>query len=144
MIRHAGHFLEYPEDEEAMNAEEQFFFGRELLVAPVVEEGAHAKRVYLPKGEWILFDNPNTRFNGGRWIDLPLTLETIPLFMKAGSIIPMMPVMQYIHERDNYTIILRVFPKQNSVATFTLCEDDGTTNDYNAELRRPPVSTTQR
>src|SRR5690606_13765004 len=73
-------FLEYPNDEKAVDADEQFFFGKELLVAPVVEKGASTKRVYLPEGEWILFENGATRYKGGGWIELPVRLETIPLF----------------------------------------------------------------
>lgn len=127
-------FLEYPNDEKAVDADEQFFFGKELLVAPVVEKGASTKRVYLPEGEWILFENGATRYKGGGWIELPVRLETIPLFVKAGSIIPMMPVMQYIHERENHPITLKAFPKINSTATFTLYEDDGVSNDYKRDV----------
>lgn len=123
-------FLEYPNDEKAFDADEQFFFGKELLVAPVVEKEASTKRVYLPEGEWILFADESTRYKGGQWIELPVRLETLPVFVKAGSIIPMMPVMQYIHERKNHPIILKVFPKMNSTARFELYEDDGVTNDY--------------
>src|SRR5690606_809869 len=79
--------------------------------------------------EWILFADESTRYKGGQWIELPVRLETLPLFVKAGSIIPMMPVMQYIHDRENHPIIIKVFPKVNSTARFELYEDDGVTKD---------------
>ncbi|HYG19392.1 MAG TPA: glycoside hydrolase family 31 protein, partial [Ohtaekwangia sp.] len=126
--------LEYPDDTEGMKAESQFLVGRELLVAPVVEKGAESKRVYLPEGEWISFGDTKTKYKGGQWIDFPVTLETIPLFVKAGSIIPTMPVMQYIGQDKNYPIILKVFPRNTGRSSFVLYEDDGTTNDYKKDI----------
>lgn len=125
--------LEYPDDPEAIKAESQFMIGSELLVAPVVEKGAEVKRVYLPQGEWIAFD-VGTKYKGGQWIDFPVTLETIPLFARSGSIIPMMPVMQYIHQQKNYPLILKVIPKNSGNVSFSLYEDDGITNDYKNEV----------
>ena len=126
--------LEYPDDPESIKAESQFLIGEELLVAPVVERGAQLKKVYLPEGEWISFNDGTSRFRGGQWIDFPVTLETIPLFVKSGSIIPTMPVMQYIHQNKNYPITLKVFPKNTGKATFSLYEDDGTSNDYKKDV----------
>lgn len=126
--------LEYPDDPESIRAESQFLIGRELLVAPVVERGAEVKRIYLPEGEWMLFGDRFSSYKGDQWIDFPVTLETIPLFVKSGSIIPMMPVMQYIHQDKNYPIILKVFPKNSGIATFQLYEDDGTSNDYKEDI----------
>lgn len=122
--------LEYPDDPEAVKAEGQFLLGKELLAAPVVEKGASSKRIYFPEGEWILFHDVNTRYKGGQWIDFPVELGTIPLFVKAGSIIPIMPVMQFIHEREHYPVTLKVFPKATGKTTFTLYEDDGISNNY--------------
>jgi alpha-glucosidase len=104
-----------------------------LLVAPVVEKSAEIKRVYLPPGEWLLF-NGGTKYKGGQWIDFPVTLEAIPLFVRSGSIIPMMPVMQYIHQQKNYPIILKVFPKNSGKISFELYEDDGISNDYKKDV----------
>jgi alpha-glucosidase len=126
--------LEYPDDAESLRAESQFMLGKELLVAPVVEKGAESKRVYLPQGEWIFFGDGVSKYTGSQWLDFPVTLETIPLFVKAGSIIPMMPVMQYIDEQKNHPIILKVFPRNTGKASFHLYEDDGTTNNYKKEI----------
>lgn len=123
--------LEYPGDEETYKAESQFLFGKELLVAPVVKKGARTKKVYLPEGTWINFNDGKTMYEGAQWIEFPVSLEVIPLFVKAGSIIPMMPVMQYIHEKKDYPLILKVFPALNNQAvSFKVYEDDGETNNY--------------
>ncbi len=127
--------LEYPEDTEVADLNSQFMFGKEMLVAPVVEEGAAFKKVYLPKGEWIDFNNKQQKYSGNSWIDYPVELETVPIFVKKGSIVPQMPVMQFINEKPNYPLVIDVFPAGiNKKATFSLYEDDGLTNDYKKDV----------
>lgn len=126
--------LEYPNDPQAMAAEAQFLLGKELLVAPVVEKGAETKHLYLPEGVWIDFNDGKTEYKGSRWIDYPVTLTTIPVFVKKGSIIPTMPVMQYIHEKRNYPITLKLYLSTTQSATFELYEDDGETNNYKQNI----------
>jgi len=128
-------FLEYPDDPETENLGTQFMFGEELLVAPVMEEAAADKRVYLPKGKWYDYHNPRVAYEGGQWIDYPVTLETIPLFVKHGAVVPKMPVMQYIHENPDYPLTYEVFPARvNRSASFEVYEDDGETNDYQRDV----------
>ena len=123
--------LEYPNDPETFKTDGQFLFGKELLVAPVVKKGAVTKKVYLPEGEWIDFNNNKTVYEGEQWITYKAPLNTIPLFVKRGSIIPMMPVMNYIHEKENYLLSVHVYPaNENQQASFELYEDDGETLDY--------------
>ena len=124
--------LEYPNDPETLKAEHQFMFGEELLVAPVTKPGAKVKQVYLPTGEWIDFfsDQP---YVGGQWIDYPVTLDDIPVFVKSGSTIPMMPVMQYIHQVQDYPITFRIYGS-DVPSSFKLYEDDGVTNDYKKNI----------
>lgn len=127
--------LEFPSDEEAVKAESQFMFGKELLVAPVVKKGARTKRLYLPEGNWIDFNNEKTVYEGSQWIDYPVSLETTPILVKEGSIIPMMPVMQYIHEKKNYPLFIKIFPATGSQSiSFNLYEDDGETNNYKKDI----------
>jgi alpha-glucosidase len=124
-------FLEFPEDKQCENLNSQFMFGTELLVAPVFEEGASVKKVYLPKGEWFDFNHPQVSYIGGNWIDYPVELKTIPMFVKNGSIIPTMPVMNYIGEKPDYPLVLEVYPAPvNKKAQFEIYEDDGETNNY--------------
>ncbi|MFO7668328.1 MAG: glycoside hydrolase family 31 protein [Bacteroidales bacterium] len=127
--------LEYPDDPEVFDLNEQFLFGEELLVAPVVEEGAAIRRIYLPEGEWIDFNDKKTRFQGKQWINYEVTLGHIPQFVRKGSIIPQMPVMQFINEHPGYPLILEVFvASANRNARFVVYEDNGETNDYKNDL----------
>jgi len=127
--------LEYPIDTEAYRLNGQFMFGKELLVAPVVEKGAVTKEVYLPEGEWVDFNNTKTTYKGGKWITADAPMNTIPMFVKKGSIIPQMPVMQYIHEKSVYPVTVEVFPASlNQQASFSLYEDDGETRDYEKDV----------
>lgn len=128
-------FLEYPNDKETFKLNSQFLFGKELLVAPVVEQGAVTKEVYLPEGDWIDFKNGTTKYKGEQWITVDAPLNTIPVFVKKGSIIPQMPVMQYIHERASYPITFDIFPANlNKEVSFTLYEDDGESRDYEKDV----------
>jgi alpha-glucosidase len=128
-------FLEYPSDPETENLSSQFMFGEELLVAPVTEEAAAVKRVYLPEGEWYDYHEPRVAYQGGKWIEYPVSLETIPVFVKRGVVIPTMPVMQYIHEDPEYVLTYDVFPALiNRTDSFEVYEDDGETNDYKKDL----------
>jgi alpha-glucosidase len=121
--------LEYPSDEETYEINDQFLFGEELLVAPVVEEGVTYRKVYLPKGTWRDYNNPKKSFKGRQTINYDTPLEVIPMFVRDGAIIPKMPVMPYIDAMDNAPLILEIFPAAKP-SEFTLYEDEGTTNDY--------------
>lgn len=126
--------LEYQDDPETFNLNSQFLFGRELLVAPVMEQGAVSKRIYLPEGVWIDFNHPRKSYPGKQWIDYPVSLENTPLFVKQGSIIPQTAVMQYIGEKKNAPLFFEIFPATTGhSAAFTLYEDDGESNNYKKE-----------
>jgi alpha-glucosidase len=128
-------FLEYPNDRETFKLNGQFLFGKELLIAPVVEKGAVTKDVYLPEGEWINYHDCKTVHRGGQWITVDAPLEVVPVFVKKGSIIPTMPVMQYIHEKPVYPVTFDIFPATVSQqAAFTLYEDEGENRDYEKNI----------
>ncbi|MCK9207300.1 MAG: glycoside hydrolase family 31 protein [Salinivirgaceae bacterium] len=127
--------MEYPDDETTFNLSNEFLFGEELLVAPVVEEGAITRKIYLPEGEWIDFNQKLISYEGNQWIDFPVTLEQIPIFVRKGSIIPQMPVMQFINQNPDYSLILDIFPAStNKKAQFDIYEDDGETNNYKKDV----------
>jgi len=87
-------FYEFPEDSVAYSIGNEYMFGGNMLVAPVVEQGQKKKKVYLPKGTvWYDFWH-YTRYDGGQWIELKTELKTIPIFVKAGSFIPMIKAIQ--------------------------------------------------
>ena len=121
-----GLFMEYPHDQQALAIDDQFLFGEELLVAPVLRKGERVRRLYLPEGEWYDFHDPRQTYFGGETIAYRAPLSVIPLFVKKGSIIPMMPVMQYIHERSDYPLCVHVYPHyEEESARFELYEDEG-------------------
>ncbi|GHV56174.1 alpha-glucosidase [Bacteroidia bacterium] len=127
--------LEYPNDKETFEADEQFLFGKELLVAPVVGKSAVTKKIYLPEGEWIDFNDGQTLYSGEKWITCKSPLNTIPIFVKKGSIVPMKPVMQYIGEKVNAPLYLHIYPAlENQIASFTVYEDDGENLDYTKDI----------
>ncbi|WP_255557850.1 glycoside hydrolase family 31 protein [Flavobacterium taihuense] len=124
-------FLEYPNDTETFELNGQFLFGKELLVAPVVEKGAVTKKLYLPEGEWINFNDGKSVYKGKQWITVEAALDVIPLFVKKGAIIPSMPVMQYIHEKPIYPVSFDFYPdKVGKESSFVFYEDDGESRDY--------------
>jgi alpha-glucosidase len=136
--------LQYPDDAEAMRAESQFMLGEELLVAPVVEKGAVSKRIYFPEGEWMVFGDVARKFKGGQWVDFPVTLETIPIFVRSGSVIPTMPVMQFIHQREHFPVTFNLYLTQSGKSVFTLYEDDGITNAYKKDEAAYTVLSTEQ
>lgn len=127
--------LEFPNDEKTFSINDQFMFGKEFLIAPVIEKGISMRNIYLPKGKWVDYNNPKTTYNGEQTIEYPVTLDVIPMFVKKGGIIPKMPIMPYIGAEKNKPISLEVFPSKNKTS-FELYEDDGTSNDYKRDVFR--------
>lgn len=123
--------LEFPNDPEAVKQNEEFMFGSELLVAPVVKKGAREKTVYFPEGDWINLQHPNEIYKGKQYATVKAPLNEIPVYVKKGSIIPTMPLMQYIHEQENYPVYFSIYPaEKGKSASFTLYEDDGLSLEY--------------
>ena len=120
-------WLHHPDDPVAVARGDQFFWGRDVLVAPVVEKGATTRKVYLPKGTWFDFWTSET-VDGGREIERAVTLETTPLYVRAGAVIPMGPVKQYVDEVVAGPLRLVVFPGADG--TTSVYEDDGRSFDY--------------
>ena len=124
-----GLFMEFPGDPAAVATEDQFMFGEELLVAPVLKKGERTRELYLPKGEWVDFGDKSTVYRGGTTISYDAPLDVIPMFVKRGSIVPRMPVMQYIHENPDYPLTVDIFPARkrgvDGKASFRLYEDEG-------------------
>ncbi len=89
-------FYHYQDDPVAVGVGDQFLLGRDLLVAPVLQPGAVARCVYLPRGEWVNFWSRRGRHRGGRHIVARAPLDTIPLFIRAGAKILLAPVRQFI------------------------------------------------
>jgi alpha-glucosidase/alpha-D-xyloside xylohydrolase len=122
-------WLHHPDDARATLTGDQFLWGRDILVSPVVEKGAKTRRLYLPRGTWFDFWT-GQRVDGAREIDRAVDLETMPLHVRAGAIIPMGPVKQYTDEPVDAPVDITVYPGADGV--FTLYEDDGKTFAHKA------------
>jgi alpha-glucosidase (family GH31 glycosyl hydrolase) len=120
-------WLAYPEDAKAVAVEDAYLWGDSMLVAPVLEAGATHRSIYLPHGVWWDYWN-NTRLDGGSEVSREVDLATMPLYVKAGAIVPIGPVKQYTGEVSNEPVVLKVYPGADG--TMTLYEDDGASFDY--------------
>lgn len=119
--------LEFPDDPNTYGMEDQFMFGSDLLVAPVLREGLTEREVYLPKGDWFDFWT-GARHAGGARIRMPVTLASIPIFVRAGAVLFTQPVVQHTGEMPRQPLKIRVYPGPPQEVTFY--EDDGETLDY--------------
>lgn len=120
-------WLHYPDDSKAVSRGDEYLWGRDLLVAPVVEAGAASRKIYLPNGTWYDFWT-NDRMEGGQEITRPVDLETIPLYVRAGAILPLGPVKQHVNEKSDEPLKISIYAGADG--SFLLYEDDGKTFNY--------------
>ncbi len=120
-------WLHYPDDARAAACGDQYLFGKNLLVAPVVEKGATTRQVYLPRGSWYDFWTGEP-IQGGREISRDVSLDIMPLYVRAGSILPLGPIKQYTTERVDQPLSVSIYPGTDG--SFLLYEDDGTSFNY--------------
>jgi alpha-glucosidase len=118
----------YPEDRSTYDLDDGYLFGDSFLVAPILEEGAARRPVYLPAGEWVDFWNLR-HYQGGQTITVDAPIEKLPLFVRAGSIIPLWPVQQYVGEQTIDTLTFQVYWAAGEHSSL-LYEDDGLCSDY--------------
>ncbi len=122
-------FFEDPDDEKLYNEGETHLWGSDFLVSPVVEEGQTSKQIYLPRGRWVDFWD-NTTHTGNQTVTVDTPLDRIPVFVKAGAIIPTRPTQLYTAQHPLDTLILDLFPDDYQNGHFVMYEDDGLTLDY--------------
>jgi alpha-D-xyloside xylohydrolase len=126
-------FMDFPNDPKVVNIGDQYMFGPAFLVAPVIEQGRESREVYLPAGtDWYNYWT-NEKLAGGQTVTVAAPIDVIPLFVRAGSIIPMgadipsTATPQALKE-------IRVYPGKN--VEFMLYDDDGVSNDYEKGVGR--------
>jgi alpha-glucosidase len=110
---------------------DEWMVGKWLLAAPILDEGAAHRSIYLPAGTWFDYFR-GTGYTGGRWIMYgvnPNTWSDIPLFIRQGAIIPTQAVQQYTGESPVTSVTVDVYPSKTPSA-FTYYDDDGTTYAY--------------
>ena len=118
--------MDWPSDTEACNVQDEFMFGGRLLVAPVVTP-ANFRMVYLPEGRWVSFWSGEA-IDGGRTIPVASPMDMIPLFVKAGTVLPVGPEVQFASEKAWDDIQIRIYPGCDG--DFCLYEDEGEGNAY--------------
>jgi alpha-D-xyloside xylohydrolase len=119
--------LDFPNDPNVADLRDEYMFGPAFLVAPVTEQGATSRQVYLPAGaDWYNYWT-NERVKGGQTVTVTAPIDTLPLFVRAGSILPLGAEVESTHQ-EQAIVRVRVYPGAN--ADFTLFSDDGKTYGY--------------
>ena len=121
---------EFQEDPNVYEESFTFLFGRDILVANVLEPGAVARKVYLPAGtRWFDWNDSMRCYEGGQTIEVPVTLASIPMFLREGAVVAMADNELHTMEGDQVKKLhLVVAPKDGVMST--LYDDDGISNDY--------------
>ncbi|MFH1051784.1 MAG: TIM-barrel domain-containing protein [bacterium] len=121
----------YNDDLKFRNVNDQYYWGKEFLVAPIVDTNIRKRQVLLPKGRWIDYWTKNI-YDGDLSITIDAPLENIPLLVKLGSFIPTLPQIYNTEDYKGDTLIIEYYPHiDNPVSQYTMYEDDGITPDAN-------------
>ena len=120
-------WIHYPDAIKLRGVGDQYMWGRSFLVAPVYEKGATSRELYLPKGKWYDWWTGEI-LKGGEKIIKNVSMEIMPLYVKAGSIIPLDPPRQYTAEEKSEPLEIRIYSGGN--AYYELYQDDGISLDY--------------
>jgi alpha-D-xyloside xylohydrolase len=122
-----GLFMDFGNDPNVAEIGDEYMFGPALLVAPVTEQGSTSREVYLPAGtDWYNFWT-NERVHGGQRVQVDAPIDVIPVFVRAGSIVPLGAPVLSTDERQAIAEV-RVYPGANG--EFTLYDDDGKSYAY--------------
>ncbi len=116
-----------PGDSQALLRDDEYLFGDSFLVAPVLVAAARQRKVYLPSGQWWDLWREQA-VQGGAEISRDVDLRTMPIYVKAGAVVPLGPVKQYVAEPVEEPLCLRIYPGADG--GFTLYEDDGESFRY--------------
>jgi alpha-glucosidase len=120
--------LNYQQDPSTYNLDDQFMVGEDLLAAPVLKPDVTRRLVYLPEGIWYDYWT-NKKYVGGTMIMVEAPLETVPLFVRGGAIVPHGPEMKYVGQKPLEPTFV-IYPGEKGEAATTLYEDDGLTPSY--------------
>jgi alpha-D-xyloside xylohydrolase len=118
--------MDEPEDKNTFNISDEYLIGSSLLAAPLMA-GEIQRSIYLPEGTWYDF-NTNQKFQGGKTYTIQPALDQIPLFVKAGTILPLAKPLENISANSQFDITCYVYGDQTTQTS--LFEDDGYTFDY--------------
>ncbi|WP_100488963.1 glycoside hydrolase family 31 protein [Sporolactobacillus pectinivorans] len=123
--------LHYQNDDKTYEINDEFLCGENILVAPIVEQGDKARMVYLPEGDaWIDYWTKQT-FEGGQYTIKEAPLDICPIYIKAGSIVPLYPVQNYVGENPVKQLTLDIYlPEKGKIGSYVHYQDDGESFDY--------------
>jgi alpha-glucosidase len=124
--------MEFPDDAKVSGLTDEWLMGKGLLAAPVLVEGG-VRDVYLPNDQWFVFGT-NQMTQGPKTVPVTSKLDEIPLYVRAGTLLPLGPVLQYTGEPSTEPLELQIYPGHDG--TFAFIEDDGKTLDYQKGLTR--------
>lgn len=119
-------FMAEPKNIHLRNIDDAYLLGEKVLAAPITKPQTIRREVYLPEGDWYNFKT-NKRHMGGKIISVEAVLDTIPIFIKSGTVLPMWPLMQYAEEKTVETLTLRVYTDTGETRLY---EDAGEGLDY--------------
>jgi len=120
-------WLHYPDDPRAVQCGDEYLWGRDMLVVPITQKGVTQRRVYLPQGVWYDFWS-NRQLEGGQSLTRYVDLSTMPLYVRAGTILPFAPVRQFVSQPVTEPLTLRVYTGADG--RFVLYDDDGQSLQY--------------
>ena len=119
--------MDFPDDPRARDVKDEYFFGPAFLVSPVMSPGARSRAVYLPAGRYYDFWT-GAALEGGRTVEAPTPYEQMPLYVRAGSIVPLGPSREHVLDGPEDPVALFVYTGRDG--SFALYEDDGESNAY--------------
>lgn len=128
-------YYDWPEQDAAYNTRNEYVFGSDLLVAPVTaplntDTQLASESVWIPAGQWVERDSGKT-LSGPRTIERSFSIDQIPVYVKAGAILPMQPPMRYTGEKPVDPLIVNVYPLgDGQSSTYRLYEDKGDSEAY--------------
>jgi alpha-glucosidase len=143
-------YYDWSEAPEAYTSKNEYLFGDEMIVAPVVTAtekvtGLATENVWLPQGEWIECAT-GKHLAGGQTYQRSFAIDQIPVYVKAGAIIPMQPPMQFTGQKPVDPLIVNVWPLQSGMASsYSVYEDSGNSVDYqHGTFTHLPIKATQK
>jgi len=122
-------FFDEPGNASLYDIDDTYLWGDHILVAPVVDSGQGIRDIYLPKGTWINY-HTDERVEGGQWIHVPVYIHDIPIYVRAGSILPLALPVSTTDDYRSETLELNFFPGEaDSTYSYVMYDDDGKTKD---------------
>jgi len=128
-------YYDWPEANEAYDMKNEYVFGSQMIVNPIVTPGDKItglvqQELWIPKGEWVEKDT-GTHLTGPAQIERNFSIAQVPVYVRAGAIVPMAPPMQYTSQKPVDPLIVMVYPlKDGEASTYSLYQDSGDTRAY--------------